>query len=69
MDTVVSLSSWTQKIFTETLLKMLKKSFNTSSYDLERLLLKGKNKKVTSLMKDEWVGKIMKEFVRLRAKT
>ena len=69
MDTVVSLSSWTQKIFTETLLKMLKKGFNTSSYDLERLLLKGKNKKVISLMKDEWVGKIMKEFVRLRAKT
>ena len=32
---------------------MLKKGFNTSSYDLERLLLKGKNKKVTSLMKDE----------------
>ena len=69
MDTVVSLSSWTQKIFTETLLKMLKKGFNTSSYDLERLLLKGKNEKVISLMKDEWVGKIMKEFVRLRAKT
>ena len=57
MDTVVSLSLWTQKIFTETLLKMLKKGFNTSSYDLERLLLKGKNKKVISLMKDEWVGK------------
>ena len=39
---------------------------DTSNYVLERLLPKGKNKKVTSLIKDELGGKIIKEFVGLR---
>ena len=43
--------------------------FDTSNYDLDRPLPKGKNKKVIGLMKDELEGKIMKEFVGLRAKT
>ena len=43
--------------------------FNTSNYELHRPLPKGKNKKVTRLMKDESGGKIMIELVGLRAKT
>ena len=43
--------------------------FDTSIYELDRLLPKGKNKKVIGLMKDELGGKIMTKFVGLRAKT
>ena len=43
--------------------------FDTSHYELDRLLLKGKNKKVIGLMKDELGGKILTKFVGLRAKT
>ena len=42
---------------------------DTSNYELDRRLPKGKNKKVIRVMKDELGGKIMKEFIRLRAKT
>ena len=43
--------------------------FDTSNIEIDRPLPKGKNKKVIGLMKDELGGEIMKEFVRLRAKT
>ena len=43
--------------------------FDTSSFKLNRPLPKGKNKKVTGLMKDELGEKIMTKFVGLRAKT
>ena len=45
--------------------------FDTSNYDKndERPLPIGKNKKVISLFKDELGGKIMIEFVGIRAKT
>ena len=48
----------------------VEKWFDTSNYDKkdERLLPIGKNKKVIGLFKDELGGKIMKEFVALRAK-
>ena len=48
----------------------VEKWFDTSNYDKkdERLLPIGKNKKVIGLFKDELGGKIMKEFVVLRAK-
>ena len=43
--------------------------FDTSNYELDRPLSKGKNKKVIGLMKDEFGEKIMTKFVGLRAKT
>ena len=49
----------------------VEKWFFTSNYDdKDKILLPiGKNKKVIGLFKDELGGKIMKEFVGLRAKT
>ena len=47
--------------------KLLK--LDTSNYELDRLLSKGKNKKVIGLMKEEVGGKIMTIFFQLRAKT
>ena len=43
--------------------------FGTSNYVLERLVPKGKNKKVIGLIKGELGGNIMKEFIGLRANT
>ena len=42
---------------------------DTSNYELDRPLPKGKDKKVIGLLKDELGGKIMIKFVGLRAKT
>ena len=47
---------------------MLKTRFDTSNFEIERPLPKGKNKKVIGLMKDELGGQIMKESVGLRTK-
>ena len=43
--------------------------FDTSNYEVNRTLPKGKNKNVIGLMKDELGGKIITEFVTLRPKT
>ena len=43
--------------------------FDTSYYELDKPLPKGKNTKVIELMKDELGGKMMIKFVGLRAKT
>ena len=43
--------------------------FDTSNYDVDRPLPKGRNKKVIGLMKDELGGGIITEFVALRPKT
>ena len=42
---------------------------DTSNYELDRPLPKGKYKKVIGLMKEELGRKIMTKFVELRAKT
>ena len=47
----------------------VEKRFDTSNYEINRLLPTGKNKKVIGLMKDELGGKIKTEFVALRPKT
>ena len=47
----------------------VEKRFDTSNYEVNRPLPKGKNKKVIGLMKVELGGKIMIEFTALRAKT
>ena len=46
----------------------VKTTFDTSNYELDRPVSKGKNKKLIGLMKDELVGIIMIEFVGLRVK-
>ena len=47
----------------------VKTRFDTSNYELDRPLAKGKNKKVFKLMKDKLGGKIIAKSVGLRAKT
>ena len=47
----------------------VEKRFDTSNYDVNRPLPKGKNKKVIGLMNDRLGGKIMTEFAALRPKT
>ena len=43
--------------------------FDTSNFEIDRPLPKGKNKKVIWLMKYELGGQIMREFAGLRSKT
>ena len=47
----------------------VEKWFDTSNYEVNRPLPTEKNKRVTGLMKDELVGKIMTEFAAVRPKT
>ena len=55
--------------FYKDILDDVEKRSDTSSYEINRPLPIGKNKKVTGLMKDELGGKIMTESVALRPKT
>ena len=47
----------------------VKSKYDTSNYDVDRLLPKGMNKNVVGLMKDELGGKIITEFVALKPKS
>ena len=49
--------------------KYVETRFDISNYELDRPLLKIKNKKVIGLMKDELCGKIITEFPESRPKT
>ena len=49
--------------------KDFKTRFDSSNYELDRPLPKGKNKKVIGLMKKELGDKRLKEFTTLRGKT
>ena len=49
--------------------KDVETTFDTSNYELDRRLPKGKSKKVIGLMKDELGGKGMTKFFGLKAKT
>ena len=44
-------------------------SFDTSNYEIDKLLPTGENEKVIGLMQDELGAKTIKKFVGLRAKT
>ena len=56
------------KDFYEDIVDDVEKRFDMSSYEVDRPLPMGKNKKVNGLMKDELGGKIMTELVDLRSK-
>ena len=55
--------------FYEDIANDVEEKLDTSNYEVNRPLSIGKNKNVIGLMKDELGGKIMTEFVTLRAKT
>ena len=57
------------KDFYKDIAQGVEERFDTSNYDADRPLPKGKNKKVIGLMKDELGGGIITEFVALRPKT
>ena len=56
-------------VFYEDIASDVQNRFDTSNYEVNRPLPRGKNKKVIGLMKDELGGKIITEFVTLRSKT
>ena len=45
----------------------VERRFDTSNFEIDIPLPKGKNKKVLGLMKDELGGQITKQFVAIRA--
>ena len=69
MDTGSFIINIKTEDFYEDIANDVEKRFDTSSYEVDRPLPKGKNKNVIGLIKDELGGKIMTENVALRPKT
>ena len=57
------------KYFYKDIADDVEKRFDTSNYEIDRPLPKGKNKKVIGLMKNELAEKTMTKFAALRQKT
>ena len=69
MDTYSFIINIKTKDVYEDIADDVKKRFDTSSYEVNRPLTAGENKKVIGLKKDELGGKIMTEFVALTPNT
>ena len=69
MDTDSLIMNIKTKDFYKVIVQHVEERSDTSNYDVDRPLPKGKNKKVIGLMKDELGGGIITEFVSLRPKT
>ena len=69
MDTDSLIMNIKTKDFYKDIAQDVEERFVTSNYNVDRPLLKGKNKKEIGLMKDELGGGIITEFVALRPKT
>ena len=69
MDTDSLIMNIKTKDFYKDTAQDVEERFDTSNYDVDRPLPKGRNKKVIGLMKDELGGGIITEFVALRPKT
>ena len=65
----ISVMNIKTKDFYKDIAQDVEERFDTSNYDVDRPLPKGKNKKVICLMKDELGGGIITEFVALRPRT
>ena len=69
MDTDSLIMNIKTKDFYKDIARDVEERFDTSNYDVDRSLPKGKNKEVIGLMKDELGGRIITEFAVLRPKT
>ena len=68
MDTDSFIINIKTKDFYEDIANDVEERFDTSNYEVNRPLPKGKNKKVIGLMKDKLGGNIMTQFAALRPK-
>ena len=69
MDTDSFIMNIKTEYFYKDIANDIEKRFDTSNYEVNSPLPAGKNKKVIGLMKNEFGGKIITEFVTLRPKT
>ena len=77
IKTMQNYATWTQTVlslilkqdFYEDIANDVEKRFDTSNYEVNRPLPKGKNKRVIGLMKDEFGEKFTTKFAALRPKT